>query len=417
MAKFLRVPVGPSTNSVWSGVAASGNTVVAVANSGRYRVARSTDGGVTWSFIELASTFNKNWTHIASNGSNLFVAVANAGGTKQTMFSSDGGVTWALSTTAITDALTCVAWNGTRFLAVGTSGTAWKTTDGDTWTAVGAYPAVGAYQSVVWSGTTWIACRNDGVAATAFITGNADDIASWVAQAGGAAGTWIELVRLGTTVVAISSTGGTNGAATGTQNGVTWTANSGLSAGTYVAAASDGVAGMVVLSQIGAAATRITTSTNGTAFTVQTTPNTEAQSQMWSVAASTAANSFVVVSSSGGSTNRVAKSSALATWSGYDMSYVNTLETQSPNYYNVENFLYMRPTAQNTVTIDLNCANALADTFTLTFGSDQSGATHEIIMDAIIALNSQDAVPSGFIDVSGTLPDGRFIDSGTTIQA
>jgi len=414
MAKFLKLPVGPSTNSVWTVVAASGNTVIALAISGRYRAARSTDGGVTWSFIELGSTFNKGWTHAASNGANLFVAVANNGGTKQTMFSSDGGITWTLSTTAITDALTCVAWSGNYFLAVGTSGTAWKTQDGDTWTAVGAYPAAGAYQSVVWSGTTWIACRNDGAVTTAFITGNADNITTWTAQAAGLAGAWIELVRLGTTVVAITSIGGTAGAATGNQTGTTWTANNGLVAGSYVAAASDGTAGMVVLSQIGPGATRITTSTNGTAFTVQTTANTDSTSQMWSAAASTAANSFVVISSSGGSTNRVAKSSALATWVGYDMSYVNTLEIQSPNYYNVENFLYMRPGAQNTVILDLDSANTLSDVFTFTFGSDYSGDTHEILMNAIMAANSQELAPAGFFEIFGTLPDGRFIDLQTT---
>lgn len=416
MAKFLKVPVGPSTNSVWTGVAANGNTVVAVANSGRYRVARSTDGGVTWSFIELASALNQSWAHISNIG-NVFVAVANSGSTNNIMRSTDGGATWSAATTVLTSPFTCVANDGTRFVVVGLSGTAHKSTDGNTWTAIGAYPASGAYQSVVWSGTTWIACRSDGAAATAFITGDAQDITTWSAQAGGLAGAWIELVRLGTTVAAITSAGGTGGAATATQNGVTWTANNGLAAGTYVAAASDGTAGMVVLSQIGPGATRITTSTNGTAFTVQATPNTDDTSQMWSAAASTAANSFVVVSFSGGSTNRIAKSSALATWLGYNMSYVNTLETQSPNYYNVENFLLMGPTAQNTIAIQLDSSNPSADTLTIPFGSDYSGATHEIIMNAIIAANSQELAPLGFFELTGTLPDGRFIDSNTTIQA
>jgi hypothetical protein len=174
---------------------------------------------------------------------------------------------------------------------------------------------------------------------------------------------------------------------------------------------------MVVLSQVGPAATRLYTSANGTDFTLRTTQNTDATSQMWSAAASTAATAFVVVSSSGGSTNRVAKSSALATWAGYNMSYVNTVETQSPNYYNVENFLYMRPGAQNTVIVDLDSANAAADRLTFTFGSDYSGATHEIIMNAIIAANSQELAPAGFFELTGTLPDGRFIDSNTTVQA
>jgi hypothetical protein len=420
MAKFLKLPVGPSTNGVWTAVAANGNTVVALANTGKFRAARSTDGGVTWSFIELPGTLNKNWTHVAHNGGSTFVAVANssATGTFHIMRSTDAGQTWALANTDVPEALTCVAWSGARFLAVGTTGTAWKSDTGDIWTAVGGYPVPGALiQSVVWSGTTWIACRNDGAAGTAFITGNAENIASWTAQTG-LAGAWIELVRLDTAVVAITSTGGSTGAATGTLDGTTWTVRAGLATGTYVAAASDGTAGMVVLSQIGPGATRITTSADGITFTPRTTPNTDATSQMWSAAASTAANSFVVISSSGGNTNRVAKSSALATWAGYDMSYVNTVETQSPNYYNVENFLYMRPGAQNTVILDLDSANPSSDVFTFTFGSDYSGATHEILMNAIIAANSQELAPAGFFEIAGTLPDGRFIDLQTaTVQS
>jgi hypothetical protein len=418
MAKFLKLPVGPTTNGVWTAVAANGLTVVALANTGRYRAARSTDGGVTWSFIELTGTLNKNWTHVAHNGGSTFVAVANSGGTNHIMRSTDSGQTWSAAATAVTDPLTCVAWSGSggRFLAVGTSGTSWKSDTGDTWTSV-AYNVAGAYQSVVFSGTTWIACRNDGAAGTAFITGNTENITSWTAQTG-LAGAWIELVRLDTTVAAITSIGGSTGAATGTQDGTTWTVQPGLATGTYVAAASDGTAGMVVLSQIGPGATRITTSPDGITFTPRTTPNTDSTSQMWSAAASTAANSFVVVSASGGSTNRVAKSSALATWAGYNMSYVNTVETQSPNYYNVENFIYMRPGAQNTVVLDLDSGNPLSDVFTFTFGSDYSGATHEILMNAIMEANSQELAPAGFFEIAGTLPDGRFIDLQTaTVQS
>jgi hypothetical protein len=374
------------------------------------------DGGVTWSFLDIGSSFNKDWSHMASSGNN-FVAVAIGGTGNRIMRSADGGASWVASATSIIDGITCVASDGAgKFVATGLSNSYFSSDNGNSWSTV-AYPAGGNYSSVVWSGTTWIACVNGGTAATAFITGNAATLTSWATVAGGVAGTWIELVRLGATVVAISSTGGANLTATGNQSGTTWTANSGLPGGTYVAAASDGSAGMGVLSQVGPAATRLYTSANGTDFTLQTTQNTDATSQMWSAAASTAATAFVVVSSSGGSTNRVAKSSALATWAGHNMSYVNTVETQGPNYYNVENFLYMRPGAQNTVIVDLDSANAAADRLTFTFGSDYSGATHEIIMNAIIAANSQELAPAGFFELTGTLPDGRFIDSNITIQA
>jgi hypothetical protein len=77
----------------------------------------------------------------------------------------------------------------------------------------------------------------------------------------------------------------------------------------------------------------------------------------------------------------------------------------------------MRPGAQNTVVVDLDSGNPGADTLTFTFGADYTGATHEIIMNAILAANSQELAPTGFFEVSGTLPDGRFIDSNTTVQA
>lgn len=411
MARFLRIPVGPSTNSTWSGVAANGNTVVAVADSGQFRVARSTDGGTTWSFLDLGATFNKSWSHITNIG-NLFVAVASAGGTNHIMRSADGGVTWSLATTALTVAFNCVATDGTRFVAVGTGTATHKSTDGLTWTAIGAAPNSLNYTSVVWSGTTWVACADNGAAATNFITGDAQDITTWTAQAGGLAGTWIEIVRVGTSLWAVTSTGGTNGAATITQNGVTYTVNSGLAAGTYSAAYTDGTT-MVVLSTSGLPTSRITTSINGTAFTVQTTPQNDGQ--LWSAATSISTGNFVVISRSGGNTGRVLKSvSGVTIWNSVNLSYNYTTETNCPIYLNIDNFITMRPVAQNQIQIQLDSANAAADTATLTFGADATGATHELIMDAIIEANSAVGAPSAVIDVP-SLFDGRFIDFNATI--
>ena len=410
MARFLRIPVGPSTTSTWTCVAANSNTVIAVADSGTYRVARSTDGGTTWTFLDLGVTFNKSWTHVANIG-NLFVAVASAGGTNHIMRSNDGGATWSLATTALTVAFNCVATDGTRFVAVGTGTATHKSTDGLTWTAIGAAPNSLNYTSVVWSGTTWVACADNGAAATNFITGDAGEITTWTAQAGGLAGAWVEIVKVGTALWAITSAGGTAGAATITQNGVTYTANNGLAAGTYAAAYTDGTT-MVVLSQFGAPSSRITTSTDGAAFTVRTIPNI---GQMWSAATSTSAGNFLVVSRSGGITGNVLRTvSSVTTWNPSSLSYSLTQETNCPIYLNIENFITMRPVAQNQIQIQLDSANAAADTATLTFGSDATGATHELIMDAIIDANSAAGAPSAVIDVP-SLFDGRFIDFNQTI--
>lgn len=411
MARFLRIPVGPLTNSTWTGVAANGNNVVAVADSGQYRVARSADGGSTWTFLDLGSTFNKSWVHITNIGA-LFVAVANAGGTNHIMTSTDNGATWALATTALTVAFNCVATDGTRFVAVGNGTATHKSTDGLTWTAIGAAPNSLNYTSVVWSGTTWVACADNGTAATNFITGNLQDITTWTAQAGGLAGSWVEIVRVGTALWAVTSTGSTNGAATITQNGVTYTVNSGLAAGTYSAAYTDGTT-MVVLSTSGLPTARITTSTNGTSFTVQTIPQNDGQ--LWSAATSISTGNFVVVSRSGGNTGNVLKSvSGVTTWNQVNLSYNYTTETNCPIYLNIDNFITMRPIAQNQIQIQLDSSNAAADVATITFGADATGATHELIMDAIIDANSAVGAPNAVIDAP-SLPDGRFIDFNATI--
>ena len=83
----------------------------------------------------------------------------------------------------------------------------------------------------------------------------------------------------------------------------------------------------------------------------------------------------------------------------------------------MDDFILMRPLSQNTIQIQLNSSNAAADTATLTFGADATGVTHELIMDAIIDVNSAIGAPTAVIDVSGTLPDGRFIDFNQTIIA
>jgi hypothetical protein len=263
----------------------------------------------------------------------------------------------------------------------------------------------------VWSGTHWVACANNGAAATNFITGDAADITTWTAQAGGLAGTWVEIVRVGTALWAVTSTGGTAGAATITQNGVTYTANNGLAAGTYVSAYTDGTT-MVVLSQVGNPTARITTSVNGSVFTVQAIPN---DGQMWADATSISTGNFVVVSRSGGNSGRVLKSvSGVTTWNSVALSYDYTQETNCPIYLNIDDFITMRPVAQNFIEIQLDSANAAADTATLTFGADTTGVTHELIMDAIIEANSAAGAPEAVINVP-SLPDGRFIDFNQTI--
>lgn len=411
MARFLKIPVGPSTNSTWSSVAANGSNVVAVASSGQFRVARSTDSGATWTFIAPgAGMDNKAWSHVAVQGS-TYVAVASSGGTNHIMYSANSGASWTLATTVITDALFCVASDGTRFVAVGSGTNSYKSTDGITWTSV-VYPAGGlTYRSIVWSGTTWVACTDGGAAGTSFITGNAGDVTTWTNAANSPAGAWIEVVRIGSSMLGITSSGGTNGAVVISQDGTTtYTLNNNLTAGLYQAACSDGTTA-VVFNQYAVPSSRIITTANGSTFTTQAVPDDGGN--LWIGGASTAANNFVIVSRSGPN-NRALTSTSLTAWTSRNMSYSFIAETNAPILLNIENFITMRPTAQDTIQIQMSSSNAGVDTATLTFGADAYGVTHEIIMDAIVKASGSPTSPMGYIDVPA-LPDGRFIDFNATI--
>ena len=338
------------------------------------------------------------------------MAVASSGGTNHIMYSTNSGASWTLATTAITDTLLCVASDGTRFVAVGSGTNSYKSTDGITWTSV-AYPAGGlTYRSIVWSGTTWVACTDGGAAGTSFITGNAADVTTWTNAASSPAGAWIEVVRIGTSMLGITSSGGTNGAVVISQNGVTYTTNSNLTAGLYQAACSDQTTA-VVFNQYAAPSSRIITTADGSTFTTRTVPDDGGN--LWIGGSFMATNNFVIVSRSGPN-NRALTSTSLTAWTSRNMSYSFTTETNAPILLNIENFITMRPATQDTIQIQMNSSNAGADIATLTFGADAYGVTHEIIMDAIVKASGAPTSPMGYIDVPA-LPDGRFIDFNATI--
>ena len=151
------------------GVAWSGAQFVAVANGGTSAL-HSSDG-VTWDWAPGAPVIRD----AASNGSR-FVAVGNRGGVGAILHSSDG-LAWTDVSGAFGNTrplLDGVAWNGTRFVAVGyrwsaesrsTYGTILHSRDGVTWTEVLLADSgihVDSIRGVAWNGTRFVAVGSGG---------------------------------------------------------------------------------------------------------------------------------------------------------------------------------------------------------------------------------------------------------------
>jgi hypothetical protein len=95
----------------------------------------------------------------------MFVAVGVGG----KMASSTNGETWTAVTGSTFDdrsQILGIAWNGTKFVAVGSSGMA-SSTDGVTWTAVASGFGTTTIQGVIWNGSTFVAFGNAKIALSA----------------------------------------------------------------------------------------------------------------------------------------------------------------------------------------------------------------------------------------------------------
>jgi hypothetical protein len=94
--------------------------------------ARSTDG-ITWTAITLGQ--NGNWRSITNNGSSTFVAVS-GNGINRIAYSTNGGVSWSFVASPNSGGLVSVAYGNNRFVGVNIlSTTAAYSLDGITWTA------------------------------------------------------------------------------------------------------------------------------------------------------------------------------------------------------------------------------------------------------------------------------------------
>lgn len=437
MAKFIQYPQEFS-NTNWTSVAynSSGNVHVAVGNLGAYRVARSADGGVTWTYPLSASDAaqTKTWSAVTWNaGAGLFIAVASGSGAGRVMTSPDG-ITWtvrALSAGQDAVSFNAAASSGTRTVIVGGGGAAADqtitTTNGTAYTSV-ASPGVRNWTGVSWNGTataTWVAVANDLAAAGAVMTNveaNFVTPAPWTSQTAATAPTtnpWISVAaQQGATgtmvaVAAIAAAGG--GASTrvmrSTDNGATWTSvNPGVDVNfTYVFATSNG---FYALANTGTQTQRILTSADGSTWAVGAAlPST---TNRWAGGVGNAYTNPIVivfVSNSGGSSRILRMTNSTLTLSApieINDSYTRT-KVGLPVYLNAEYAAFAFGNGEAVIQVSGGTVNAFQNDISLNIGADSSGVSHEIVIQDIINANSAKFPLSPFGYIASPLPEGRTV--------
>lgn len=162
--------LGATTFSTQGNAIAWNGTRVVAVGAGTNGIIYSNDGGTNWIAIILSSaTFTVSGNAICWGATKF---VAGGSGTNTVLYSTDG-ITWSIAATPPALFTTCngIAWNGTRFVAVGTvsSGTNCiaYSTDGNIWTT----PTTTVFSvgfGVSWNGTYFTATGTPGTHTVAY---------------------------------------------------------------------------------------------------------------------------------------------------------------------------------------------------------------------------------------------------------
>jgi len=133
--------------------------------------ATQASGTITFTPV-MTLTSNWNVRGLATNGSNIMVAV----GTSGNLYSStDSGATWASRTSGFgANSIWHVAFGNGLFVAVGANGTITTSTDGITWTARTAGVSTNALTCVVYANSLWVAVGFGANGGTGGITTSTD---------------------------------------------------------------------------------------------------------------------------------------------------------------------------------------------------------------------------------------------------
>lgn len=125
---------GPNITSFFS-IAASGNTLFA--GSWYHGIARSTDGGTTWAFVNNGLNSRQVGGIYKANG------VIYAGTTRGVMISRDEGQTWTQTTAPLFECYSILPFEGKIFAGFA-GGVAYTADQGQTWTIVPTSSGIGA---------------------------------------------------------------------------------------------------------------------------------------------------------------------------------------------------------------------------------------------------------------------------------
>jgi photosystem II stability/assembly factor-like uncharacterized protein len=179
--------------------------------------------GITWTVQNSGNTASTLYG-VASNGATQLVAVGAAG---LILTSSNSGVSWTQATSPTNNALFGVTWSGSRYVAVGVSGTVVTSTDGTNWSIVGASLTTQGLNSVTYSSTSskYVAVGNSSAVLVS------SDGLNWSVATSGA--TLYSVVWTGNEFIGV----GASGLIRASSDGATWTSRTTANTTTLLATA------------------------------------------------------------------------------------------------------------------------------------------------------------------------------------
>ena len=148
----------PNTGSAYSGIDVNGQTIC-VTQVGSTSIARSADGGQTWTLITNAMPISATWMTVCfGNGT----WVAQGGNTTYFAYSLDNGLTWVGVDTGASMRCQGIAYGNSLFVATvyaGSAGTYYTSPDGKVWT-LRTWSVGGARNGIIWTGKYFLTGRN-----------------------------------------------------------------------------------------------------------------------------------------------------------------------------------------------------------------------------------------------------------------
>lgn len=141
------------------------------------RAVYSTDG-ISWTVTVMSPTFQNNAPQAITFGDGKFVAVSGGQVTGSTTgYYSTNGITWTLTTLPIAQSWVSVAWNGSVFIAVGSSNLYAISSDGLTWN-LGEIPFLDRLNLVIANPTTGVIVAFSDLSSKGFAK-SSDNGANW----------------------------------------------------------------------------------------------------------------------------------------------------------------------------------------------------------------------------------------------